>query len=174
MNREQSRGFGLFEILIFIIVVMVVIAIPNFIQYGQRAKTSEALMNVSRMATSARLYYMSSSVDKLRRFPSSVGPTPERFACRGVAPIRHDPEDFQGVTHFGHESWRGLNFNLSKPFRYRYTFLTQGEGASAIFTARAEGDLDCDGESSLFERAGYIDSNGEVVITKLFRQSDIE
>ena len=174
MSRKQSRGFGLFEILIFIIVMMIFIAIPNFIKYSQRAKTAEAVMNVSTMATNARLYYMSSSADKLHKFPSSVGPTPEGFACRGATPIKYDPQAFQGAIHFGHENWRDLNFNLSKPFKYRYTFLSQGEGTSAIFTARAEGDLDCDGEPSLFERAGYVDSNGQVVITNLYRQSELE
>ena len=60
------------------------------------------------------------------------------------------------------ETWQQLNFSISDPFRYKYTFESQGAGPGASFTIRATGDLDCDGVFSTFERMGTLNADGEV------------
>jgi hypothetical protein len=51
-------------------------------------------------------------------------------------------------------TWNALNFSMSEPHYYRYSFESEGAGSNARFTATAQGDLDCDGIPSRFERAG--------------------
>ena len=61
-----------------------------------------------------------------------------------------------------------------KALPFRYTFQAQGNGRNATFSARAEGDLDCDNQSSIFEQVGAVDQNNQVEIRQLFRQNPLE
>ena len=47
---------------------------------------------------------------------------------------------------------------MSDPHYYSYEYVSEGTGTSARFTARAVGDLDCDGVLSTFERVGAVDA----------------
>ena len=46
--------------------------------------------------------------------------------------------------------------------------MSQGSGANATFTARAEGDLDCDGINSLYEMTGRVDNEGLIKMSVLW------
>ncbi|MCA9557124.1 MAG: hypothetical protein H6704_30175 [Myxococcales bacterium] len=48
------------------------------------------------------------------------------------------------------------------PDRFVYAFVADGHGVGARFTARAHGDLDCDGTLSTFERVGWFDDKGDL------------
>ncbi len=49
--------------------------------------------------------------------------------------------------------WKALDFKLGEPSNYRYTY-ESSDGKS--FTATAEGDLDCDGESAILTLTGTL------------------
>jgi hypothetical protein len=55
-----------------------------------------------------------------------------------------------------------LNFAIADPHYYSYEYVSMGTGANALFTARAQGDLDGDTNVSTFERAGMLNANREV------------
>jgi hypothetical protein len=92
-----------------------------------------------------------------RRFPPPGGPIPARL-CASPDGLNHvRPQDWATGP------WKALGFSLAAPFYFRLTYESEGEGAGARFRVRAEGDLDCDGVTSLFEAGGSVDPNGTVV-----------
>ena len=179
--RKQDKGFTLIELMIVVTIIgiLAVVAGPELMKYQTRAKTSEAIQNVSKIADGARAYYLAEQTNRQgqllqKTFPTTVNATPDGYACQGSSPFKHDPRDYSTPETFGNASWQGLQFAVSKPFLYSYSFLASGEGQNSTFTARAEGDLDCDGVSSLFEQTGLVDTNNQVVINQLFRQDELE
>jgi type II secretory pathway pseudopilin PulG len=90
---------------------------------------------------------------RTRCLPPTAGPTPRM-------PTR-EPErvDFTHEDTPGHDTWRALGFQPPRPVRYSYTFEPTASGCGLrspegtyLLTLRAEGDLDGDGERSVFER----------------------
>ena len=115
------------------------------------------------MALGAQSYYMSMvelQPDWTPRFPNSIGPNPFIYACQSEMPSVYNPTDWASSWNF--ESWVDLNFQIDVPFYYSYSFISRGNGANATFTARAEGDLDCDNYISLYEITGHVDNEGQV------------
>lgn len=142
--------------------ILAAVAIPAFMKFQRRSKASEASMNVARMFDAALLFYEADHLGPgrnpiARRFPRSAPPTPDRPFCEdGDDGFVYQPDDW---THPG---WQELGFALDGPHRYRYEFVSEGEGPRAMFTARAIGDLNCDGVLSTFERVGAVDEHGNV------------
>jgi hypothetical protein len=141
--------------------------VPAFMKYIRRSKSTEATMNVRRLADSAMSYYEEEHADRSgailsKQFPVSAGPTPAKSCCGH--PGNKCPPDADQWTK--NPTWNALNFSVDDPHYFRLTFLSSGTGDSATFTARAEGDLDCKGVVSTFERTGRI-QDGKVVIGPL-------
>lgn len=140
--------------------ILAAVAIPAFMKYVRRSKTSEASLNVRKLFDSAVSYYHYSSEqlgpDKAR-FPASTELTPDAPFCvdgeSGIEPT---------ATAWDGESWQALNFAIGERHNYRYQFISEGTGKGAMFTARAMGDLDCDGVLSTFERVGFVGDDGIV------------
>ena len=63
---------------------------------------------------------------------------------------------------FDQLTWHKLQFSIDDPHYYWYSFDSEGVGATASFTARANGNLDCDDAFSTFERVGFVDLQGGV------------
>lgn len=150
-RRRARAGFTLIELMITVAIVGVLaaVAIPSYVQYTRRAKSSEALMNIRRMYDGAVAYYVGERADSTgtalaQQFPESVGPTPATIPS-GVA-YRPAPGewDFAG--------WRALDFIVMDPIRYSYTFTSSGTGATAFGQMIAQGDLDGDGVPSFYRR----------------------
>lgn len=85
------------------------------------------------------------------RFPPSAPLTPPNTACRGSTPVEPSAGDWT------HPTWKALDFVPGDPGRYQFAFVTDGQK----YTARAFGDLDCDGRYSTFERVGGLE-NGKL------------
>ncbi|MCB0308013.1 MAG: hypothetical protein KDD48_01465, partial [Bdellovibrionales bacterium] len=62
----------------------------------------------------------------------------------------------------GH-GWYVIKFASDSPVLYSYSVDASGTDLTASFTARAEGDVDGDGTTSLFERIGVINSTSGIV-----------
>ena len=90
---------------------------------------------------------------KAARFPPSAPPVP------GAVPpgtkYQSSPSDWQ------EGSWKTIGFTMDTPQYYRYSVVTSGDRKHA--TVRAEGDLDGDGKSSLYELPLELDKQGRVV-----------
>jgi hypothetical protein len=152
-GRAAARRLGGSGTWVMTTGVLASIAIPAFMKYIRRSKTAEATMNVRRMYDGAVAFYA-----EHHRFPQTTPLTPDRPACAGgsSAKIAPQPEDWSAP------GWKELGFAIEEPSYYHYEFVSEGEGPTAAFTARAVGDLDCNGVQSTFERIGTIDAQGNV------------
>jgi hypothetical protein len=166
-RRLGSSGFGIAGI-----GILSAVAIPAFLTYVRRAKTSEPKMNLRRIHDGAVAYYAMEHATRTgeilpRQFPVSVGPTPARTACEGGSSVKVIPAPGMWEA----PTWRALNFAVADPFYYRYEFISDGKS----FTARATGDLNCDGTLSTFERIGTIGVGGDVESgAGMFMQNELE
>jgi hypothetical protein len=81
-----------------------------------------------------------------------------------------DPAVYRAVP-----TWEVLNFAVNDPHYYSYAYASSGDDTTAAFTARANGDLDCDALYSTFERIGSIDGSFNVSGgSAMFHNLDVE
>jgi len=179
MKKLTKRGFTLIELMIVVAIlgILAAVAIPAFINYMKRAKTSEATINVGRIYEGQVSVYEGKQmtgrgVDKIstnRCLVASVGPAPSSAAPKGIEHIA-EPKDWT------EPQWILLGFSMQDNHLYAYNFISSGSGTGGAaagvsgfaacgvtageFAAQAFGDLDGDTQTSLFERlAEIVDGN---------------
>lgn len=136
--------------------VMSAVAIPAFVRYMRRAKTSEAVQMLNKIERGAFRYASrswpdSSGTPQPCQFPKSTNWTPIGSACSS-ADGKYAPSDAAWNT----PTWQALLFKLSDAHYYQYRFISTGKGNGATYTIQARGDLDCDGTYALFEISGKL------------------
>jgi len=148
-----------------IIGILAAVAIPAFMKYIRRSKTSEATMNLRKLFDSSVSYFEDEHASRSglpldRQFPAKADPTPEGIDfCAGNTGEKFAPTD----TTWTKATWHALNFGLADPHYYKYSYDSSGVDTDSKFTARANGDLDCDSTQSTFERIGTVDAALNVV-----------
>jgi type II secretory pathway pseudopilin PulG len=164
---------------VMVIGILAAIAIPSFIKYKRRAESSEATFSLSRIVYGATAYWDAERdgerdeggelvASRLRRFPDSVDWTPKLPPCEGGAP-RYHPDD----KDWEHPTWRALAFAMATRHRYRYRFTSRGQGDRATFTVEAEGDLNCDGRRSHYQRVARVEG-GKVVVDPVVTENPFD
>ena len=162
--RKNEKGFTLIELMIVVAIlgILAAVAIPAFVKYMRRSKTSEAEDKLAYIFRAATTYYTQERPNRgtgggiaVQCIPATAGPDP--------AAVTQDRQiyDFPAAA----TTWAQLDFQIGDPFYYQYTFVGAnmcGLTGAAAFTARAEGDLDGDGMTSLFERAALANANAEI------------
>ncbi len=143
--------------------VMAAVAIPAFTKYINKSKTVEAVIALDKIKSGARQYYVTDHWNQNgelmpKRFPavSKSGKwTPSKPCCGKKCNT--------SMTKWDKDGWNKLHFALTDSHYYQYQFIaSESTGTSATYTARARGDLDCDGTYSTFEIRGSVDSEGAV------------
>lgn len=137
VQRCRHGGFTLIELMVVVAIIgiLAAIAIPIFTGAAARAKTSEALLQLNRLAKGAKSYHNTSS-----GFPQgTAAPLPgvDGGACAQPA------KKFAVASAWTSDgTWGLLGFQVDEPnlFTYHYTS-TNPKTATAL----AVGDLDCDG-----------------------------
>jgi len=109
----------------------------------------EALANLRALGQAARLLRLQDGPSASFEFPKSTGPTPARDCCQSAEKTcAAAAKDWLAPT------WKALRFAPKGPLRFRYSFESSGKGKQARFTARAEGDPDCNGNRQVWEVTG--------------------
>jgi type IV pilus assembly protein PilA len=165
-------------IVVAIIGILAAVAIPAFMKYIKKSKTTEARQFVKKIYDGARAYYMDQNYQRgmnfqalPKQFPqSSPGLTPSdpSTCCEKCAP---------SAALWTDETWVVLQFSVDDPHYYSYQYVLGGNATVGPYTARANGDLDCDSEYSTFEMYGTINStyaDGPAGNAGIYRQSELE
>ncbi len=138
--------------------ILAAIAIPAFMKYIRKSKTTEARQFVRKMHDGARAHYAETG-----KLPAAVGPTPPLGSCcKGSG-----DKCFPNAKLWDHPTWIALQFSVDDPHFYSYAFITDGDS----FTVQAMGDLDCDGIYSTFE---MYHSPGNEGSNAVYRQNELE
>ena len=131
------------------------IAIPAFAKYVRKSKTVEARTNLKRLRDAA-IAYRAEHEGKKFAFPPSTNWAPARGCCGQPGDkCAPDPAAWSAAA------WRALAFTVDDPHYYQYRFVSKGRGTHATFTVEARGDLDCDGDFSLYR---FEDGAAEMVV----------
>ncbi len=159
-------------IVVAIIGVLAAVAIPAFINYFKRSKTSEVPSNLKALFTGADTYYQA---EHWTRGAPAVGAASAASSHCEVAAATTDtaPDDNKHIlnwtTESGTKSWAALNFEIADPIYYQYAVVggdgvCSGHSASntSVYTFRANGDLDGDSTLSTFELATGSNAENEL------------
>ena len=115
-----------------IVGVLAAVAIPAFMDYTHKAKTTEAELELNKIRRDANVYYIQNE-----SFPKGDAPlTPATSCCNG--PGAKCPVD---AAQWQTPVWQALDFSIDEPNLFRYSYHSDGQTATAL----AVGDLDCDG-----------------------------
>jgi len=130
LNRK--KGFTLIELMIVVAIIgiLAAIAIPNFLRFQLKAKSSEGKTNLAAIRTAEQSYYS--------EFGSYISADPDP----AVANVGSSKEPFVGGTGFGIIGW-------SPEGTVYFSYAADGDGTNANldhtgFTATAYADIDAD------------------------------
>jgi type IV pilus assembly protein PilA len=182
--RKRAGGFTLIELMIVVAIIgiLAAVAIPAFMKYIKKSKTTEASQFVKKIYDGARVYYMDNNTKRgainpqPSQFPAEVGAwTAEAGCCaNGGDNEKCAPQSAQWDT----PSWKALKFSVDDPHYYAYNYLSpQVSGDGANYTSLARGDLDCDDTFSTFSMFGKIASSmgdGPVGSAAISREDELE
>jgi len=197
LRGGAQSGFTLIELMIVVAIIgiLAAVAVPAFIKYIKKAKTSEATTQVQKIYLGARTYWMDRNTAEGQivadepQFPTSDG------SLGGLgAPVNADPNccamggpmekclpqvDLWNLVGSGGMAWEALKFSMDDPhyYAYQYDVANVAGGTGSDFTAIAVGNLDCDGDPSRFSMYGVVNStysDGPAGSAALSRTDELE
>jgi type IV pilus assembly protein PilA len=180
-HRESSviAGFTLVELMIVVAVlgILAAVAIPAFLQYYHRAKSSEAMVNIKSINYGAVAYFGAENNGSMGWLPTSVGATPTQPPTHRKYSVTEVIPQFTDNTTASGRTWKALGWSPAKNFYYSYSF-SHNCGATACENGNtaeviARGDLDGDSHTSEFSQELKVVEQ-QLIIKQLTIQNRLE
>lgn len=139
--QDLGAGTGGMVAIVAPLGVVAGVAIPAFMNYLKRSKQTEASLQLDKIGKYAKRGLMENG-----EFPRGrTGLTPPTTCCGQGPPPNHcvtSPDDW-----VKNPVWHALDFEIDQPSLFRYSYESDGK----TLTAKAVGDLDCDGIEITYE-----------------------
>ncbi|WP_428263008.1 type IV pilin protein [Haliangium sp.] len=175
LRNSKQKGFTLIELMIVVAIIgiLAVVAIPAFLRYMNKAKSTEAVTLVKKINEGARSYYHNPSQPGFdpvaKQFPNaSVADTPNAGSCCGVTPA---DQCQGGDPAWLNPTWQALNFRVDDDHYYVYSFDVPDPTGATPIVSRARGDLDCAAPTALFEIQTRV-AGGQLESSKMRRENE--
>jgi prepilin-type N-terminal cleavage/methylation domain-containing protein len=177
LRKIKERGFTLIELMIVVAIIgiLAAVAIPAFMDYIKKSKSTEASLNLNKIGKALKTNF-----DSDQTFPPTAGNGGALTPAGGAGPGLNCCGGFGnalGGTNTTKPNnkcnadatiwndtagWADLEFSVNEPSQYQYGYATPTtpSGSTAYAEAIAEGDLDCNGSSSTWTLQASAVSNG--------------
>ena len=175
MKKKALRGFTLIELMIVVAIlgILAAVAIPAFLNYMKRSKTSEASINIKTIMDGAVTYFDAEHGAKSHFLPADKMLTPAAIKKGEKNLVKDELTKFTGDA-----TWAALGFAPDRDFYFSYSFLQDCAADSACkdgnkATVAAYADLDADGTPSTFVRIAEVRS-GALTSDSLTKTNELE
>jgi type IV pilus assembly protein PilA len=163
---------------LLMLLIMVPLGIYGVRRYLAAAKTAEAKNSIGAISRGAVAAYERERMVGTRvahRLCDSATPVPAKVP----AGVKYQPSSSDFASGSADAGWTCLRFALSEPIYYQYHYVKgagtgKSGGAANGFEASAVGDLNGDGVTSLFARAGVVRNDTVVVSSEIYIENEFE
>ena len=188
-KHKNNEGFTLIELMIVVAIIgiLAAVAIPAFINYVKRSKTSEAPANLKALFTGATAYYSAERRTGRGVITTGTATNTNCVVTGAVAPAgipAGEKEIMNWATYADAAPFVALNFTTADPIAYQYQIVNGPDGAAGcagghgagdhIYDFRAQGDLDGDTTPSLFEVSVGSDGDAQLYRSPLYMENELE